>query len=405
MGIWIAVSLVFLGLLIRVVLVFCQRYHLFSRPIEEPSSLPPVTVIRPLKGLDPDLADNLRSLFFQDYPNFQVVLGALDSHDPALEVARKVAKEFPQVSSKVVADGRQIGPNPKVSNLANLYPHAQHDVIVISDANVSVPPNYLKDLMAHLHQPGVELVSSPIQGVRFASLGARLDALQLNTFVMGGVIAYHSLFSGVCVVGKSMAFRRSVLEEIGGFAKLGQYLAEDQICGLEISSRGFRSALAREPVHNVLGEETVGQFWKRYLRWAQIRRAINPWGFLGEPLLNPVGLALALACAIPSWITLTTLAIALTFGSLLALLAERNLGVKERAHRYPVLVLLADALLLAGWLAAFFYRKAKWRGQVFWIGPKTRILLPPNMAERRESSSMAQEPPAVALAPDPLGQP
>ncbi|MGQ9496017.1 MAG: ceramide glucosyltransferase [Thermoanaerobaculaceae bacterium] len=398
------VGLVAVGLVLRVVLVLTQRYHLRNGATKTPTAWPPVTVIRPLKGLDPDLADNLRSLFSQDYPKFQVVLGALDSHDPALAVAREVAGEFPPVSSSVVANGSQIGPNPKVANLANLYSHAQHEFIVISDANVFLPPNYLKDLMAHLQQPGVELVSSPIQGARFASLGARLNALELNTFVMGGVVAMHRLVSGVCVVGKSMAFRRSVLEEIGGFANLAQYLAEDQIFGLEIASRGYRLALARQPVYNVLGEETVGQFWKRYLRWAQIRRAINPWGFLAEPLLNPVGLALVFACAVPSSLTLSTLAVALILGSLLAFLGEKTLGIKERGVRYPLLLLLADALLLASWVVALVHRKAKWRGQAFLIGPKTRILLPPK-AKERENASSAEKPPVVALAPDPLGQP
>lgn len=402
MGIWIPVGLVALGLVIRIVLVLSQRYHLRNNATKPPTAFPPVTVIRPLKGLDPDLTDNLRSLFSQDYPKFQVVLGALDSHDPALAKAREVAGEFPQVSSRVVANGSQIGPNPKVANLANLYAHAQHEFIVISDANVFLPPNYLKDLMAHLLTPGVELVTSPIQGARFASLGARLNALELNTFVMGGVVAMHRLIAGVCVVGKSMAFRRSVLEEIGGFANLAQYLAEDQICGLEIASRGYRLALARQPVHNVLGKETVGQFWKRYLRWAQIRRAINLWGFLGEPLLNPVGLALVFACAIPSSLTLATFAVALILGSLLALLAERTLGVKERGVHYPLLLLLADGLLLASWVVALFYRKAKWRGQVFLIGPKTQILLPSKVKEGEDPSS-AEKAPVVALAPDPLG--
>lgn len=148
MGIWIFVGLAALGLVIRIVLVLSQRHQLRNNAMATPTALPPVTVIRPLKGLDPDLNDNLRSLFSQDYPKFQVVLGALDSHDLAPAKAREVAREYTQVSFMVVANGSQIGPNPKVANLANLYAQAQHEFIAISDANVFLPPNYLKDLMA-----------------------------------------------------------------------------------------------------------------------------------------------------------------------------------------------------------------------------------------------------------------
>lgn len=333
-----------------------------------------MSILKPVKGLDAELEANLESVFRQNYPAFEVIIGAHSPDDPALELARRVAARFPQVPCVVMADPREVGPNPKVANLANLVRHARHPLLLISDSNVRVSPDYLADLVAHLQRPGVGLVSSPIRGCGAASLGGRVDALLLNTFVMGGVAALHSLFGGVCVVGKSMLLHRTTLHELGGFAFLAQFLAEDQVCGQEIARRGWGLALSSRPVDNVTGAASLRHVAARYLRWGKIRRRISPAGFAGEWLLNPVAVAALGAVALRTELAVAALGVAWVGSVLLATLAERGLGVHRGWAARGGLVALAELLAAAVWPVAMVARTVNWRGTTLRIGPRTRLL-------------------------------
>lgn len=368
------VGLVAFGLALRLVLVLSQRAHLRTASPEPPEAWPGVTVLKPVKGLDPDLEENLRSVFRQDYPNFQVIVGAADASDPAVAVARQVAAEFPHIPCRLVAESRAGGPNPKVANLANMLPYAWHEVLLVSDSNVFLHPRTLRDMVAHLQQDGVGLVSSPIRGTQATSFGGACDALLLNTFVMGGTAAMHRLLSGVCVVGKSMMLRRSTLEAMGGFRYLAQFLAEDQVCGQEVAAQGLGVVLATLPVHNVTGGASLAQVASRYLRWAKIRRRMAPWGFLGEPLLFPLALAtggLVLAPAVLGagvWL-------AVFFAQLLlSRWALRLVGEVESWPRLAAFVLVAEHLAVITWFLAWFSRTVSWRGKSFTLGSRTRLV-------------------------------
>ncbi len=392
MGELILGALLAVGLGARALMVVAQRRHLRTPPPTPATELPAVSILKPVKGLDADLEANLRSVFAQRYPTFEVIIGAHSADDPALEVARRVAAAYPQVPSVVVADPRQVGPNPKVANLANLLRHARHECVLISDSNVRVAPDYLADLVDHLQQPGVELVSSPIRGCASTSLGGKVDALLLNTFVMGGVAAVHRLFAGVCVVGKSMLLRRSTLRQIGGFEFLAQFLAEDQVCGQEVARRGHRIALSSRPIDNVTGGPSLRQVAARYLRWGKIRRRIAPAGFAGELLLNPLAVGAVGAAALGGGVSLALLALA--WATLVAIntLAERSLGVRRSLGGRAALTLLADMLAAAVWPVALLARTVSWRGNALRIGPRTRLLAIgelealPQLQEASESS-------------------
>ena len=270
--------LVLLGLALVALMAVIQRHHLASPEPSLPFYRPRVSILKPLRGADPNLEANLASFFLLAYPDFEVLLGVRDADDPAAEVARRVMAAFPQVPARLVVSHREVGLNPKVNNLANMLPHARGELILISDSNVRVRSNYLHDMVAHLHRPGVRLVSSPFRGIGAGTLGTACETLQLNTFVMGGVCAVHRLWDGVCVVGKSMMLHRRDLEAFGGFAHLGRFLAEDQVCGQEVAAAGGLLAVTAEPVDNVVGSLTVSEFLSRHLRWAKIRWRINPVG-------------------------------------------------------------------------------------------------------------------------------
>ncbi|MFN3413627.1 MAG: ceramide glucosyltransferase [Thermoanaerobaculum sp.] len=383
-------ALVGLGLLLRLVLVLAQRAQLRSTPPAAPAVWPGVSILKPVKGLDPDLEENLRSVFRQEYPRFEVIIGARDASDPALVVARKVAAEFPHIPSRVVADSREVGPNPKVANLANMLPYASHPVLLVSDSNVRLHPQTLRDMVAHLEQPGVGLVSSPIRGTGGGSWGGRGDALLLNTFVMGGTAAMHRLFSGVCVVGKSMMLRRSTLEELGGFRFLGEFLAEDQVCGQEVAGRGLGVVLASLPVHNVTGRASLGQVAGRYRRWAMIRRRMAPWGFCGEPLLFPLAVASVGLALAPGAVSGGVWATTFFAQVLLSGWALRVVGEKEPWLRLAALVLLAEHLAVVTWAWAWLSRTVGWRGKNFTLGPRTRL--------HSEDPSLGQVAPSLGQA-------
>lgn len=373
-AIWLLASVVALGLAALVLMAFAQYRHLTAPDPRPPATWDGVSILKPLKGVDAGLEENLRSFFRLDYPEYEVLLGVRDADDPAIEVARRVAAAHPRIPSCVVVDGREVGLNPKVNNLANLARHARHDVLLISDSNIRVDRAYLKDLVSHLGRSGVGLVSSPIRAMQGRTFAASLESLQLNTFVMGGVAALHGLFGGVCVVGKSMLIPKSVLDRLGGFRFLGRYLAEDQVCGEAVARLGLRVALSSRPIENTLGALDVRGFLARHLRWARIRRRMSPLGYAGELLLQPVFLATVGFAILRDRRSAALLATAVVVSSLAALIAERAAGVRRRAVAYPALVLARDLLVGAAWVVPFLTRRVAWRGNSFVLGPRTLLI-------------------------------
>ncbi len=371
---WFLASIVALGLAALALMAFAQRRHLIAPTPRPPAEWAGVSILKPLKGVDAGLAENLASFFRLDYPDFEILLGVRDADDPAIEVARLVAAAHPWVPSRVVVDGREVGLNPKVNNLANLARHARHDVLLISDSNVRVDRDYLKDLVSHLNGKDVGLVSSPIRAERGSTTAASIESLQLNTFVMGGVAALHGLFGGVCVVGKSMLIRRPVLDRLGGFRFLGRYLAEDQVCGEAVDRLGLHVALSSRPIENTLGPLDVGGFLGRHLRWARIRRRMSPLGYAGELLLQPIFLAAVGLAIMRDLGSAALFAAAVAASSLIASFAERSAGVRRRALAYPVLVVGRDLLVGAAWIVPFLTRRVAWRGNRFVLGPRTLLV-------------------------------
>ena len=366
-------ALVVPGLVLLAVMAFAQARQLRDAAGPPAGELPSVSILKPMKGADPNLEENLESFFRLDYPRYELLFGVDEETDPALAVARAVAARHPEVSCRMVVDRRTVGFNPKVNNLANIARHARHEVLWISDSNTRVALDTLRDLVARLEQPGVGLVSSPFRGVAATGLGGACESLQLNTFVMGGVAAMHRLTGGVCVVGKSMILRRSTLDAIGGFTLLARFLAEDQVSGEEVARLGLSVGVASCAVDNVLGHLPLRAFVTRHLRWARIRRRMNPAGYLGEFLLNPVFLAVFAALALQSRATLTLAVAVLAGKSALDAAAERAAGVRRPLVLYPALTLVKDLLVGTVWAVPFVSSTVAWRGHRFRIGPRTLL--------------------------------
>ncbi|MCK6438972.1 MAG: ceramide glucosyltransferase [Planctomycetes bacterium] len=327
-----------------------------------PAGFPAITVLKPMKGVDPSLEDNLRSFFKQAYPNYQLVLGSPDFADSANDVARKVAAEFPHIDAIVAPGSLALGYNPKVCSLANLYQHARHDLILVSDSNIRAPENYLANLAHHMERPNAGLVTSPFRGVDAKDLGGTLEQLHLNTFVVGGMCALNEVMRYHCVIGKSMMMRRADLDAFGGFEFLSRYLGEDQVSGEEIARLGKRVVVADVVIDNVLGSPGVKGFLARQVRWATIRRHIALPGYIGEFLLNPMAVALIGMLVLWNLPMLYAFLGVIVLKSLVDASFERALGVRRALWCYPMLILLKDLLLAVFWFKPFLNSTIQWRG-------------------------------------------
>jgi ceramide glucosyltransferase len=325
--------------------------------------LPAVTVLKPLAGADDELERNLETFFHQRYPRYEIVFGVAGASDPAAEVARRLIARHPGVAARlVVHDGRR-GLNPKVANLRAILAAGTNDVVVISDSNIAVGEGYLESMVRPLGGK-VGLVMSLFAGTGERTLGARLESLHLC-----GVIASTIAASRV-VVGKSLLFRRSLFEALGGMESLASVLAEDYVMGRMFTAAGYEVALADEVVRNVNVRASVWTFVRRQARWGLMRSRLKPLVYPFEPLVCPIAVGL-LAAVLDGALWPLLWAAALTLvrdgGAWLRLRGLRGLGAAL------VLGVPKDLLILGAWIAAPWKRHVTWRGHRLRVSAGSRL--------------------------------
>jgi ceramide glucosyltransferase len=253
-----------------------------NRREEEPSSLAPVSILKPLKGVDEGLLENLESFFKLNYPSYEILFSVTEKTEPAISVVQKLLSKYPSADAKLVCEPQNTGPNPKINNLMTAYELAKHDVILISDSNIRVKPNYLLNLVPDLRD-SVGIITAVVAGVSAKGLGGWLEASYLNTFFARWMVLTKKL-GFPSVIGKSMLFRKSILKRLGGLKTLGHYIAEDYMAGHGIQKLDLTVELMRSPIEQFIGPYSYQNFWARHLRWGRIRKSIAPLAFLIEPL-------------------------------------------------------------------------------------------------------------------------
>jgi ceramide glucosyltransferase len=333
-----------------------------------------ISVLKPLCGVDDDLARNLEQFATLDYPDYEVVLGVRDADDPAYPVAKAAVARWPERMRLEVQRGEP-GLNPKVNQLITLVQHARHEIVLVSDSNVRVPPGYLDEIAAHLADPGVGLVTNPVVGIGEQRLGSLLDNLHMTSGITAGAIAAKIAGGHDLVVGKSMAMRKADLKALGGFESCKDVLAEDHLIGKWTPKMlGKRVVICRTPVYNVTQRRKVVDFLRRYQRWAVMQRAaVGNAVYTAQLLLNPLVFALAGLAVSPSLPSAGLFAAVLTAKLLvdgLAFQAWRPTPLK------PLEVLsipLKDALVFAAWVYGLTHSKVNWRGNELVVLPGTRL--------------------------------
>jgi len=340
-------------------------------PGPTPSAYPPVTILKPLYLGEPGLSDNLESFFAQDYPGaVQIGFGVHDETDPAADVVRKLQARYPQRDTMIVVDGALHGSNAKVSNLINMLPAAQHDILVLSDSDIAVAPHWLRHVTDALASPGVGLVTCLYTGETALGenrLWPTLSAMGTSYDFLPNVMLGTSLGLAQPCMGSTIALTRTMLDEIGGFMAFADYLADDYEIGRAVRERGHALAIPAMGVRHTASETSMGELFRHELRWTRTIRTLNPLGHLGTVVT--FGFPIALMGALLLDFSLFSLAvIAITVTARLFL--KRRIDGIFGTHAGPFWLLpVRDLLSFAVFVASQFGETVHWRGSRFAVEP------------------------------------
>ncbi|MGZ3712064.1 MAG: ceramide glucosyltransferase [Bdellovibrionota bacterium] len=244
----------------------------------------PISILKPLKGLEKTIKKNLESFFLLDYPNFELLFSVRDASDPVLPLLRRLMAKYPDVRARVIIDETTIGPNPKVNNLYATYNAALHNWVLIADSNILAGRNYLKEL-AMQFTDDCSMLSSIVAGTNARGIVGMIESSLLNT-VYARPLVVSNRIGHPCMMGKTLLFRKDKMEAIGGLESISPYLAEDYMMGQQFNNSGFKTVLSRVPVCQALGKPGLVATWGRHVRWGRIRKIHAPAIFLLEPLMT-----------------------------------------------------------------------------------------------------------------------
>jgi ceramide glucosyltransferase len=372
---------------VGIVLTWCQLAALWRHlraPRPTPTRHPPISILKPLCGLDDQLAANLRSFAALTYPSYEVVLGVCSQADPAYAIACDTVRRWPRRFRIAVQDGAP-GLNPKVNQLMTLARRARHDILVISDSNARVERDYLEEIAAALEDPSVGLVTHPLVGDGEARRGARLGAIADNLHLTGvitpSIVAAKLLCGKDYVVGKSMAMRRADVDALGGFASVKDVLAEDFVLGRAVVERlRKRVVLAHSPVTCVSERRRLGGFVRRYARWNVMQRQCAGLpAYVALLLENPAVLALLVAAIARTPITITLACAAGASRMATDVLAGRLLRGRGFSPRALLFGSVKDLLCAGAWAYGLVSRTIEWRSHRLTVlcGSRLRVTAKP----------------------------
>lgn len=347
----------------------------FRRAVGRRSSavgqLPAVSILKPLKGTDPEIFESFRSHCLQDYGEYELIFGVSDPEDPAIPLVERLQREFPERAISLIVCREALGTNMKVSNLIQMLPQARFEHVIVNDSDICVPRDYLQQVMTPFASPDVGMVTCMYRGQApqngRATLGAKLEALGISTEFHAGVLAARRLEGGLhFALGSTLAFTRAALDAIGGFWPLVDYLADDFELGLRIAQAGYRVELSPVVVDTHVPPYSLSGFFRHQLRWARSTRHSRKRGWAGVCLTFALPwAALAVVASRGAAWSWALLGFAAAMRLAVALAVGWNVLRDRQVRRWCYLVPVREFVGLAVWIASYTGDTVAWRGDEF----------------------------------------
>lgn len=331
---------------------------------------PPATILKPVRGADAEAYENFVSFCRQDYPEFQIVFGVREESDPAVPIIRQLMADFPALDIEIVISANEIGYNAKVSNLQNMLAKAKHDILLIADSDIRVEPDYLRRVIAPMQRPKIGMVTCLYRGANAKTFAALLENVGISA-TFGPEVCSSRLLEGIAFsLGSTIVMRRELLERIGGFPAVADYLADDFLLGNLTAKLGYEVVLSDCVVDHISGPDTMAIMLKHQLRWGRSTCISRPWGYRG--LILTYGTATALLALLAWgfspfawWLLAATM-----FFRFLPVFLVGVFGLKDRMlARYFWLVPIRDLVTFGIWAASFIGDEIHWRGVNFRVLP------------------------------------
>ena len=362
------ISLCAIGYLLFANFVIIELRKSRKRPHIPSGFTSPATVFKPICGLEHGMDENLRSFCEQDYPEYQIIFGLHGKDDTAIPVIEKIIQDYPQLDLEIVIDTRLHGSNHKVSNLINMFPSAKHDIFLVADSDMRVGKNYLHDIVAPFANAANGAVTCLYSGRSEGGLASRLNAMFINEWFLPSVLISNALKDINYCLGATMAVRREILSDFGGFEALSDYLADDYMLGQMVSERGYKIHLSHTIVENLSYESSYKSLFLHELRWARTLRAVEPLGYLGTFLTDTLMLGsltafFALIFTQHTLLPASILGIAITARILLHLQVKSALGLNGRGSL--LLIPVRDLLSFIIRIVSFTGHSVEWRNHTF----------------------------------------
>jgi ceramide glucosyltransferase len=339
------------------------------------ASWPPVTVLKPVHGIEKNQRNNLRSACLQDYPDYQVVFSVQDPEDATIPLLKEIQAEFGDKRVTVAIDNCKAGTNGKINNMIGGLKAARHEILVISDSDVLLKPDYLKTIVAPLSDPSVGCVCTLYKAAGADTWFEKIELLTLNADFMANVLFAHVSGASRFCLGASAALRRKTLDRIGGFEALSDYLVEDYEMGRRIWEQGKRVEIIPYFVDTVVDLKRPSQWWDHQVYWDQNTRAARPFAFFSTALIRSVPFAILYAAVRMG----DRMGLGILAGAILLRLISSTVvlgwGLRDREGLKSLgLLIFRDISSLATWLLAFTKRTTIWRGTSFILTRDGRLV-------------------------------
>ncbi len=334
---------------------------------------PPVSVLKPLRGSDPHLYDNLKSFIRQDYPCFQTIFGIMDADDPAKEAVQRLMREFPGADIELAVSGDCRGSNKKVCNLLGMQEKASYDIIIIADGDMRVGPDYLRQVVSEFNDPDTGVVTCLYRGAYPENIGAGFEALTINTDFLPSVLIAIKMEGLNFALGATMAIRRETLDRIGGFGGLADYLADDYQLGNKAAKAGYKVRLAPCVIDSVQGRDSFSGYFLHQLRWGRTYRVCRPAGYALSVLTKGTAFSLFFLLASgfsPAGWLLFAVNLLLRYAE--AFYIESRLKAPG-ASRYFLLLPVKDLVSFIIWASSFAGNTVRWKGASFRVTKEGRM--------------------------------